>query len=134
MAETFSAKIYIVSLVTGALIIIAGLSWENCIQLFFDQIFPRRGERLLGAFIYALVITTLALIIAYIIFKYFGVQTAKETGIRLFEPSKASGQQISQEIHQPLGETSSPTALSNYPVYYVALPANYAFPASQPTA
>jgi len=53
-----------ITLVLGGFGLVAALAWNEAIKSFFEIFFPEKNGSLIGKFIYALIVTTIVVIIS----------------------------------------------------------------------
>jgi uncharacterized membrane protein YidH (DUF202 family) len=61
------------SIIVGALVLVAGLAWNEAFQSLFQRYF-RAGDAVLARFIYALIITTIVVVVVIIFARIFQQQ------------------------------------------------------------
>lgn len=58
--------------------VVAGLAWNDAIKAFIDRFFPDPGNGLKAKFLYAIIITTVVVLISVYLMKIFKIEKKKE--------------------------------------------------------
>ena len=71
--KSFAEQEFVI-LVGGALVLVAGLAWNNAVQALFNDILPDNpNARIILQFFYAFILTLIIIVILYLLFRATGI-------------------------------------------------------------